>query len=550
MIRHALVAALLAPAPALACGGFFCETQPILQASERIVFAVGDDAIEAHVQIAYEGNARQFAWVVPAPEMPELFTSTDELFSRLDGATEPRFELEIAEEGNCLWPDSEPSVNDTDDAADIAAWDTGEIAVEGVTVVAREDVGPYDSSILQATDEDALLMWLNLNGYRLPGSYAEAMAPYLSDGFFVALRLRNDKDVGDLTPLGMRYAAPKAGIPMVLTSIAAVPDMRVDSYILGPSGAVPENYLHVQINEAAISWPDGGSNYEAVITEAANEAGGQAFATDFAGPTSSLPSDLFATTAFDLALLRDTLDPAAYADAMFRMGFPANTAVLELLADHIPMPQSVIDRGVDAETFYACVGCYADELTDQAFDPLLLTDALELLVVAPLSHADALLDAHPWITRLRSSFSPEEMTLDPSFVFNDGMGPVDNVHRARLVYECGDGLEHADATRRVEVADHTVRWPAENDLRVQGIDGTTWLEGLELSASSVIETTSADAPPVVVTDNRGAIDDRLLQANEGVPSTGTPTGCGCNGNGGLASVLWFAPLVLVRRRRR
>ena len=89
----ALGAAL--PTPASACGGFFCSNQPIDQSGENIVFSVEEDgAIEAHVQILYQGAAEQFAWILPTPSAPSISVGTDALFRDLDQATRPVFVTE------------------------------------------------------------------------------------------------------------------------------------------------------------------------------------------------------------------------------------------------------------------------------------------------------------------------------------------------------------------------------------------------------------------------------------------------------------------------
>ena len=71
-----LLAALLAVhAPtkrATACGGFFCQAQPIIQASEQIIFRQEGNRITAIVQIQYQGTAEDFSWVVPVPGIPDL----------------------------------------------------------------------------------------------------------------------------------------------------------------------------------------------------------------------------------------------------------------------------------------------------------------------------------------------------------------------------------------------------------------------------------------------------------------------------------------------
>ncbi len=90
----------LIPSPALACGGMFCDAvQPVDQSAERIVFAWAEDdecpdgVITVEVQISYTGDADDFAWVVPVPEIPDLFVSNDALFTVLANATIPSFTL-------------------------------------------------------------------------------------------------------------------------------------------------------------------------------------------------------------------------------------------------------------------------------------------------------------------------------------------------------------------------------------------------------------------------------------------------------------------------
>ena len=85
---------LLALVPrADACGGMFCNAaQPVEQAAERIVFAWAEDEecpdglVTVEVQISYVGDAADFGWVVPVPDVPELFASTDVLFTAHTGA--------------------------------------------------------------------------------------------------------------------------------------------------------------------------------------------------------------------------------------------------------------------------------------------------------------------------------------------------------------------------------------------------------------------------------------------------------------------------------
>ncbi|MFT6377779.1 MAG: hypothetical protein ACJARS_004442, partial [bacterium] len=95
LLGAATTLGLLATTDASACGGFFCSQVDVDQIGEQIVFGVdpGTGTVETHVQVAYQGSAEDFAWVVPVPEVPELFLSTDMLFQQLRQRTRPQFRV-------------------------------------------------------------------------------------------------------------------------------------------------------------------------------------------------------------------------------------------------------------------------------------------------------------------------------------------------------------------------------------------------------------------------------------------------------------------------
>ena len=55
------------------------------------------------------------------------------------------------------------------------------------------------------------------------------------------------------------------------------------TWLLSDARAVPMNYNALELNEARINWFNASSNYNDVVTAAANDAGGQGFVTEFAG---------------------------------------------------------------------------------------------------------------------------------------------------------------------------------------------------------------------------------------------------------------------------
>ena len=57
-------------------------------------------------------------------------------------------------------------------------------------------------------------------------------------------------------------------------------------------------------------------------------------------------------------------------------------------------------------------------------------------VLAPYGDIQSLLKASPYLTALYTTMSPEQMTQDPTFLFNDSLPKVSNVHAAKGVRLC------------------------------------------------------------------------------------------------------------------
>src|SRR5689334_18614636 len=111
MIRPVIALALFASAVALlwpqaadACGCFTPPdpTVPVVQAGERILFAVKDGQVTAHVQVQYSGEAKEFGWLLPLPSVPTLELGLDELFTQLTLATQPKYRMTTSFESNCI----------------------------------------------------------------------------------------------------------------------------------------------------------------------------------------------------------------------------------------------------------------------------------------------------------------------------------------------------------------------------------------------------------------------------------------------------------------
>ncbi len=131
-----------------------------------------DDGRETLIlQVKYEGAAGDFGWVVPVPGRPEIDTAPGDLFLELAWVTRP-----------ILVP---------------SGWNKaqmGGVASAGVEVVERVQVGPYDATVLAATDPEALAGWLEERGYRMPEGAADVLKSYTDRGWcYAALRIATER---------------------------------------------------------------------------------------------------------------------------------------------------------------------------------------------------------------------------------------------------------------------------------------------------------------------------------------------------------------------
>lgn len=558
-------AVLLSISEAQACGGFFCNQQPVDQTGEQIVFSMNESGhVTATIRINYAGTAEDFAWVVPVPAEPgPPEVGSDEIFRALQTRLRSSFYLEWNSEGSC-YGDDYWGYGKAEASADV-----GEGEGEGeVEVSFRGAVGPYDAAVINSDDATALRTWLIDNGYDVPDAAAALIDPYVKQGdWFVALKLLSDRDVGDLQPIVLNFAFDRPCVPLRLTAIAALENMDVRLWVLGDARAIPTNYRHVLIDEAKIDWLCGGSNYQDVVTDAANETGGQAFVTEYAGPSDVMAGTLYWEGRFDLDTLATRIDPYDFLyEVMVAQFFPSNDQMLAVLMEHIPPPE-----GWEATSFYNSVlddyelRKYLDTLK---FDAVAATADLSERVVQPLISGQEQLDASPYLTQLFTTISPDEMTLDPEFSFNTDLPDVDNSHRATLNVQCGEKGDYYE----IALADGRKIWMGPEEYGCVAPSEDAALGSLsrllaDLPGSEAAENLpEGSGKPEPVYSNAQAIDDILERHNAAVVGAaavfgsegkGTPGDglFGCTVGGAAPATAWpmialLAALAIVATRKR
>jgi len=550
----ALLLALVAqPKPAQACGGLFCSASaPVNQAAERIIFSKNSDqTVTAVVQIQYQGPSEEFAWVLPVPGIPEVKVSSDLAFARLQQASNPQYSFTTVVEGRCKrerGSDSGAAFGPTNDSGFDGAGGAG--GSGGVNVLASGTVGPYDYVVIepQASYEkvgDVVVEWLTLEGYDVvppggdPDDISTLLGEYLQDGMnLLAFRLTKGNDTGTIRPIWITYASDQPMIPIRPTAVAANDDMGVMVWVLGESRAVPVNYKGLKLNQALINWLNGGQNYNQVVVAAANEAGGQGFVSERAGPSADYEDVIILDfERADWEALRMSAEALAAAELISEssqrfFGWDGYRALVERF----------LPDGVDVNQFLGCPGCNPVAL--EGLDKQAFVDALGDEVIEPMIATQELLLSRPYVTRLYTTLSAPEMDLDPLFDFNPDLPTVSNLHTARQVIECHRSVYMRDAPSRFELEDGRV-------VRLNAGDPWPFLVGNEDAppANALVLSLTTSGPGTVVQDNSAAIDQALQLHNATVSSPG----CGCGVMSPRSHAAAWASLALfalLRRRRR
>jgi|APLak6261679142_1056127.scaffolds.fasta_scaffold00171_6 hypothetical protein len=506
---------LLASRPADACGCFAPPdpTVPIVQAGERILFAVDNGVVTAHIQIQYAGEARDFGWLLPLPSVPTLKLGTEELFTSLINTTQPRYFVTTTTSGSCARSFAFGAPTAVGAANDSA---TNEFGGSGSPLVTQSSIGPYDYAVLKADSKDAMFTWLTDNHYFIPVGTDATVGPYIRPGgYFLALKLKSGKSAGDIQPVVLNYPSDLPMIPIILTSVAAQPNMGIQVWMLGSARAIPRNYNHVIINDAQIDWLGRAQNYNDVAIRAISETPEKhAFLTEYAGTSNIMVDQLDAPGRFgNLTTLAGLTTPEDYVAYLYENGFttvasgngfqaPTLIPLLRnLVLAQLPMPTALAgttneEGWLRSLRYY--LGNYRTQHPEQfegwtpAFDPSALTAQIDEKIVQPAKEAGQLFRAYPKLTRLYTTLSPEDMTRDPVFSFNASLPDVSRDHTAQLTIECG---LFGDAATSPATLVTEQGWAFRLSNTSQARDLTAGPSALR------IETLGEEGAPVVLTDN-------------------------------------------------
>jgi len=519
----AAAALALGVSPAEACGGFFCsQSQPVNQAAERIVFSQnGDGTVTAVIQILYEGPSENFSWLLPIASVPEgddIAVASNLAFTRLQAATNPAYNLNTRIEGECrsdgnIPPSAQPggSFADPDDAA------PEEENGSGVTVAASGVVGAFEWTALALDPElddpaATALAWLTDNGYDVTPGADGLLRPYLAEGMYLlALRLTKGSDTGSIRPIVLTYDGDLPMIPIKLTAVAANENMGVMTWLLSDARAVPLNYNALELNEARINWFNASANYNDVVTAAADDAGGQGFVTEFAQASAQL-SEVVWSSAEEQTWLELRSNTYSGFDEIFSTlynWYSGYDGFWDAVRSSVTLPDDVAFAD-----FQLCPSCYSGQVQ---FSPSALFQAVDDDVIAPMRVVQQLLARRPYVTRLYSTLSAADMTVDPLFSMNPDLTDVSNVHSADRIIECSPNISQFEAPWRIEL-------PQGSVIRGAAADVGTWPAAVDSQPPNLRVLMLSESGAGAELENNKSLIDAQLESYNSLVQDGVPMG--------------------------
>jgi hypothetical protein len=299
-----IAAAALPPAEARACGGCFLpatESQSTVVSGHRMAFAISTTHTVLWDQIKYQGNPKEFAWVLPVKGGAVLEISHDAWFETLDAATSAQI---VSPSFNCIQPTTSPGCNGGigcgASAGRSAFAQANPPGLDGnsvppVTVTHEGTVGPYETVTLHANVPNALPSWLASHGFNINPADTPVIDAYTSEGFdFIALRLQPGQGVQQMKPVRVVTSGGSPTLPLRMVAAGTGPQVPITLFIIGEGRWEAQNFPNGQVDPNSLTWDFASKSSDYATARAAlmAQSGGTTWNNAFAHQGSLLSQDI------------------------------------------------------------------------------------------------------------------------------------------------------------------------------------------------------------------------------------------------------------------
>lgn len=262
------------------CGFYVSKADTaIYNKASKVVIAYADDKMVVTMVNDYQGEAKEFAMVVPTPTVikkEQVHITENAIIEHLDAYTAPRL-VEYFDPNPCAQRIVADGIMMKSAAPMMESSALGGAAAMGIKIEEQYTVGEYDILVLSAEKSDGLISWLNQNGYKIPDKADKIVANYINQGmkFFVAkVNLKEQARLGSkfLRPLSVAFATKKFMLPIRLGTVNAKEPQELFIFTLTRNGRVEStNYrnekLPSDINLPTFVKEDFAKFYKAMIDQ-------------------------------------------------------------------------------------------------------------------------------------------------------------------------------------------------------------------------------------------------------------------------------------------
>ncbi len=186
--------------------------------------------------IRFNGQSPVVALVVPTPSLPTLEAADQAIWTEARLLTAPLRSQRRGSDG--LGCESTTTVP-TESGGVLASGD--------VVVHARETVGAFEATIVSSMNPDALVAWLNDNGFAIAQADADRFAPYVARGWFFTAMKMDTTDAANqmpangwdaqVNPVVFEFAAVEFEIPLPVLTINMGTSLPIVVYVVDDARA-------------------------------------------------------------------------------------------------------------------------------------------------------------------------------------------------------------------------------------------------------------------------------------------------------------------------
>lgn len=270
--------ALLGPSGDARACGVLTPDQTIPVTGHKMILSLSMSQTTLWDQFTYTGDPASFGWILPIKGQVEVGVSSDALFDAFGQVTAPQIYAPAICPNSC-----DGNGGGSAGGGSAGGGDPG----GNVTVIAHEQVGPYDTVQLASNDPTALSNWLQANGFPVPAPVKPVFDTFVSEGFgFLAIKLLPGVGTEAVQPVRVTMPGAAPSVPIRLLAAGTGDLTQVSLWVVSDGKYLPDNAPVVRILSSDLTWDfaTDGSDYAAVRAAKLAASGGLAYLVEQSQP--------------------------------------------------------------------------------------------------------------------------------------------------------------------------------------------------------------------------------------------------------------------------